>query len=90
MPANSAFTVKATPMGGSEETLALASSNGVTVSGSTDGAEAGPSSWPTTPTGVKVSYTKPGSPPVLEDLAGNDLASFTDQGGDPTTASSRG
>ena len=78
VPANSAFTVKATPMGGSEETLALASSNGVTVSGSTvvlklDKLMAHDA------TGVKVSYAKPGSPPVLEDLAGNDLASFTDQ-----------
>ena len=78
VPANSAFTVKATPMGGSEETLALASSNGVTVSGSTvvlklDQLMAHDAA------GVKVSYAKPGSPPVLEDLAGNDLASFTDQ-----------
>ena len=77
VPDRSAFTVKATPMGGSEETLALATSGGVTVSGSTamlkltkpiahnDGS-------------VKVSYTKPGNPPVLEDAIGNDLADFTD------------
>ena len=77
VPATSAFTVKATPMGGSEETLALATSGGVSVSGSTavlkmekpiahnDGS-------------VKVSYTKPGSGASLQDANGNELASFPD------------
>ena len=78
VPATSAFTVKATPMGGSEETLALATSGGVTVSGSTsvlkmekpiahnDGS-------------VTVKYDKPGSGSVLQDANGNDLATFPDQ-----------
>ena len=75
--ADSAFTVKATPAGGSEATLALAT-GGVAVSGSTvvltlDAPIANDH------TAVKVSYTKPGAAPVIEDANGNDAASFTDQ-----------
>ena len=75
--ADSAFTVKATPAGGSEATLALAT-GGVAVSGSTvvltlDALIANDH------TAVKVSYTKPGAAPVIEDANGNDAASFTDQ-----------
>ena len=78
VPAVAAFTVKATPAGGSEAVLALASSGGVTVSGSTvvlklavpithnDGS-------------VKVSYEKPGTGAVIEDANGNDAADFTDR-----------
>ena len=77
VPDKSAFTVEATPAGGSEADVALASS-GVTVSGSTvvlklavpiahnDGS-------------VKVSYAKPGTGAVIEDANGNDAAGFTDQ-----------
>ena len=76
--ADSAFTVKATPAGGSEATLALATTGGVAVSGSTvvltlDAPIANDH------TAVKVSYTKPGAAPVIEDANGNDAASFTDQ-----------
>ena len=78
VPANSAFTVKATPMGGSEATVALATSNGVTVSGSTVVLKLDPG-IAHNDTDVKVSYTKPGSDPVLEDANGNDLASFPEQ-----------
>ena len=75
MPAASAFTVKATPAGGSEAEAALASSGGVTVSGSTvvltlatpiahnDGS-------------VKVKYDKPTTGAVIEDATGNDAAGF--------------
>ena len=77
VPANSAFTVKATPAGGSEETLALATSGGVSVSGSTAVLKLDPG-IAHNDSSVKVSYTKPGTPPVLEDLNGNDLASFPD------------
>ena len=77
-PANDAFTVEATPAGGSEAEVALAATNGVSVSGSTvvlkldnpiahnDGS-------------VKVTYDKPGSGAVIEDANGNDAPGFTDQ-----------
>jgi len=77
-PPNSAFTVKSTPAGGTETTLALDGINGVTVTGSTvvlklalpiahDDAD------------VKVSYVKPDSGPAIEDPAGNEAANFTDE-----------
>ena len=78
VPANSVFTVEATPAGGSEAEVDLASSDGVTVSGSTvvlklavpiahnDGS-------------VKVSYAKPGTGAVIEDANGNDAPGFTDR-----------
>ena len=78
VPAAGAFTVEATPAGGSEAEVALASSDAVTVSGSTvvlklavpiahnDGF-------------VKVSYEKPGTGAVIEDTNGNDAADFTDR-----------
>ena len=78
VPANSAFTVKATPAGSTEATVALATTNGVTVSGSTVVLKLDPG-IAHNDTSVKVSYAMPGSGSVLEDLAGNDLASFTDQ-----------
>ena len=77
-PANDAFTVEATPAGGSEAEVALAATNGVSISGSTvvltldspiahnDGS-------------VKVTYDKPGSGAVIEDANGNDAPGFTDQ-----------
>ena len=77
-PGNSAFTVEATPAGGNEAEVALAATNGVSVSGSTvvlkldnpiahnDGS-------------VKVTYDKPGSGAVIEDANGNEAPGFTDQ-----------
>ena len=77
-PANDAFTVEATPAGGSEAEVELAATNGVSVSGSTvvltldspiahnDGS-------------VKVTYDKPGSGAVIEDANGNEAPGFTDQ-----------
>ena len=78
VPAASDFTVQATPMGGSEATLALAATDPVAVTGSTVVLTLA------TPIGsnygsVKVSYTKPGSGSVIEDAAGNDAANLTDQ-----------
>ena len=78
VPDRAAFTVKATPLGGSEETTGLAGTSGVSVTGSTvvlklarpvahnDGS-------------VKVTYTKPGTGAVIEDATGNAAAGFTDQ-----------
>ena len=78
VPAASAFTVKATPAGGSEAKVTLASSDGVTVSGSTVALEL---AVPITHNDslVKVTYEKPGTGAVIEDANGNDAASFTDQ-----------
>ena len=78
VPAASAFTVKATPAGGSEETVALAASNAVSISGDTLTLKLA------TPiahndTSVKVTYAKPGTGTVIEDANGNDAAGFTDQ-----------
>ena len=78
VPVKEAFTVEATPLGGSEETTGLAGTSGVSVTGSTvvlklvrpiahnDGS-------------VKVTYTKPGTGAVIEDATGNAAAGFTDQ-----------
>ena len=77
VPDRSVFTVKATPAGGSEGTLEIAATNGVTISGAAvvltmakpmahnDGS-------------VKVSYAKPVSDP-LQDLAGSEAPDFTDR-----------
>ena len=78
VPAASAFTVKATPAGGSEAEVALASSGGVTVSGSTVVLK------PAVPIAhndgsVKVRYDKPATGAVIEDANGNDAASFPDR-----------
>ena len=76
--ANSAFTVKKTPLAGSEETVGLSGDPSIsgarvtltlaTAVDSTDGS-------------VKVSYARPssGSGNRLEDPSGNEAASFTDQ-----------
>ena len=78
VPAASAFTVKATPAGGSEAEVALASSGGVTVSGSTVVLK------PAVPIAhndgsVKVRYDKPATGAVIEDANGNDAAGFPDR-----------
>ena len=76
--ANTAFTVKRTPQGGSEGTVSLSGSpsvSGATVTLTLAAALAA------TDTDVKVSYAKPGSGTDnrLADAAGNEVASFTDQ-----------
>ena len=78
LPTSTAFTVEATPSGGSEAEVHLDATTPVEVSGSAVTLNLG------TPiahndTNVKVSYTVPGSGGKLQDRAGNDLASFTDQ-----------
>ena len=70
-PAATAFTVTATPAGGREQTLTV---DNVSVSGSTVALTlAGPRAHNDA---VTVAYTKPGSGAVIEDLAGNDAATF--------------
>ena len=78
VPANSAFTVEATPDGGSEAEVALAFTGGVSISGSTvvltldrpiahnDGS-------------VKVTYDKPSSGDVIEDASLKDAPEFMDE-----------
>ena len=78
VPAATAFTVKATPAGGSETPAPLADMDPVTVSSSTVTLKlAAPIAH--NDTAVKVSYAKPTSGSVIEDAAGNDLATFPDQ-----------
>ena len=76
--ANSAFEVKKTPDGGSEETVTLSGSpsiSGATVTLTLAAAAVHGD------TDVKVSYTRPtsGSDNTLEDAAGNEVATFTGQ-----------
>ena len=83
--ANSAFTVKKTPQGGSETTVSLTGSpaiSGATVTLTLAAAVVA------TDTGVKVSYTKPtsGTDNKLKDADDNEVASFTDQAVTNTTA----
>ena len=78
VPAGTAFTVKATPAGGSEAPAPLAGVDPVIVAGSTVTLKLA------TPiahndTAVKVSYEKPTSGVVIEDILGNDLETFPDQ-----------
>ena len=78
VPAGTAFTVKATPAGGSEAPAPLAGVDPVIVAGSTVTLKLA------TPIAhndiaVKVSYEKPTSSAVIEDVLGNDLETFPDQ-----------
>ena len=78
VPDKSAFTVKRTPAGGGQETVDLAANNAVAVAGSAVTLKLD------TPiahndTAVKVSYEKPTSGSVIEDVLSNDLATFPDQ-----------
>ena len=75
-PAATAFTVKATPQAASELTD-LATNATVEVVGSTVTLTL---AYPIAhnDTNVKISYAKPGSGSALEDVAGNDLADFTE------------
>ena len=81
VPPASAFTVKRTPQGGSEETVSLsgapAIAGGAVILALSDAVAA-------TDTDVKVSYAKPASANKLKDKAGNDAASFTDRAVDAT------
>ena len=76
VPPASAFTVKRTPQGGSEETVNL--SGPPVIAG---GAALLTLTTPVlaTDTGVKVSYAKPTSASKLTDAVGNEAASFTDR-----------
>ena len=82
-PPASAFTVKRTPQGGSEETVSLSGppviAGGAALLTLTDPVLG-------TDTNVKVSYSKPtaSGDSKLRDLAGNEAASFTDQAVDAT------
>ena len=82
-PPASAFTVKRTPQGGTEETVSL--SGPPVIAG---GAALLTLTQPVlgTDTNVKVSYSKPtaSGDSKLRDLAGNEAASFTDQAVDAT------
>ncbi|MCE2518359.1 MAG: hypothetical protein J4G15_00815 [Alphaproteobacteria bacterium] len=75
--ANSAFTVKKTPSGGTETTVSV---TGVAISGNALTLTLW-SAVAATDTGIKVSYTKPtmGTNNRIEDAAGNETDSFTDQ-----------
>ena len=76
--ANSAFTVKKTPQGGSEQTVSLSGSPA--ISGGTVTLTLA-SAVLDTDAGVRVSYAKPasGANNRLIDLAGNEAASFRDE-----------
>ena len=77
--ANSAFTVKKTPSGGTEETVALSSTAPVISGRTVTLTLATPVA--TSDTGIKVSYTKPttGTDNKLKDANGNEADSFTDR-----------
>jgi len=76
--ASSAFTVKKTPQGGSEETVSLSGSPA--ISGTTVGLTLA-NAVQDTDTGVKVSYARPGSGTnnKLVDTGGAEVADFTDK-----------
>ena len=82
--ANSAFTVKKTPMGGSEAPVTLTGSPAISDARVTLTLAAAVLS---TDGDVKVSYTKPmsGSNNLLKDADDNEVASFTDQAVTNTT-----
>ena len=78
--ANGAFTVKKTPAGGAETTLALTGSPSVSGSTVTLTLASAPAVT-ATDTDMKVSYAKPGTDNGnrLEDGAGNEVADFIDE-----------
>ena len=86
--ANSAFTVKKTPSGGSEEAVALSGSPSISGSAVTLTLAAAVVSTDA----VTVSYTRPasGTANALEDAAGNEVASFTDRTVTNNTAAALG
>ena len=78
--ANSAFTVKKTPHGGSEQTVNLSAGAAPAVSGATVTLTLA-AALSAGDTGVKVSYAKPSTDNSnrIEDAAGNETDSFTDR-----------
>lgn len=82
--ANSAFTVKKTPQGNPRETVTLTGSPSISGVADDEGISRSKvtltlsAAVVATDTAITVSYTKPGSGDVLEDFAGNDVATFTD------------
>ncbi|MYC31126.1 MAG: hypothetical protein F4X65_13730 [Chloroflexi bacterium] len=83
LPPASAFTVKRTPQGGSEETVGLSGSPAI-AGGAVLLTLA--SAVAATDTAVKVSYTRPTAAGVskLKDAFGNEATSFTDRAADAT------
>ena len=83
VPPASAFTVKRTPQGNSEETVSL--DGAPTIAGGAVLLTLA-NAVVATDTGVKVSYAKPttAADSKLRDQAGNEAASFTDQAADAT------
>ena len=78
LPDASAFTVKATPHGGSETPVSVDATTPVEASGSTVTLKLA-TPIANNDTNVKVSYVAPSSGGKLQDRSHNDLASFTDQ-----------
>ncbi|MYD99218.1 MAG: hypothetical protein F4X98_17780, partial [Gammaproteobacteria bacterium] len=78
--ANTAFTVKKTPSGGSEAEVSLSNSTAPSISGSTVVLTLA-TAVVSTDGSVKVSYDKPttGMGNTIKDAAGNETASFSDQ-----------
>ncbi len=76
--ANGAFTVRKTPIGGTEQTVSLTGSPSISGKQVTLTLSSAVSA---TDTGIKVSYTQPsmGSNNKLADKFGNEVASFTDR-----------
>ena len=85
-PAGSAFTVSATPSGGSARTIA--GTGTVAISGKT--AAVTLASAVAAGETVTVAYTKPASGDVVEDPAGNDLATFSGESVTNNTAAAGG
>ena len=77
--ANSAFTVKKTPAGGSEKTVALSTTVAPRISGSNVTLTLAEQTL-SSDTNIKVSYAKPttGTNNKLKNVEGNEIASFTD------------
>ena len=77
---NSAFTVKKTPSGGSEETVTLSKTTAPVIGGKTVTLTLS-TALVSTDGSLKVSYTKPatGAANKLVDATGNETAAFTDQ-----------
>ena len=78
--ANSAFVVEKSPSGGSEETVALSTTDAPAISNNTVTLTLA-TAVVATDTGVKVTYTVPtsGTDNTLKDAADNEVATFTDQ-----------
>ena len=78
VPPNSAFTVKRTPFGGMEETVALAADSAVAIDGETVTLTLASAVLPYD--SVTVSYTKPETGPKLQDTSANEVDSIDESG----------